>query len=84
MKKKNEHYEQEVIAKHFHKYLEACCKELNANNDEEMGYFFYLTTALSTSGLRDTGICCHKAAELVTGILEKAYEDIDSCDENFH
>ena len=81
---KNEHYEQEVIAKHFHRYLEACCKELNAETDEDMGYFFYLTSALSISGLRDTGLCKHKTEELVSGSLRKAYEDTESCYASFH
>ena len=84
MKKKSEYYEQEVIAKHYHKYLESCCKELGFEDDADMGYFFYLTASLSISGLRDIGLCVHKAQEILFGSLNKAYKEIESCNENSH
>jgi hypothetical protein len=80
----NEHREQEIISKHFYNYLEACCEELDAQSDEDMGYFFYLTAALSMGGLRDTGLCKHKASDIMAGVLNTAYkeESNESCEEN--
>lgn len=75
--KKEERCERTIISKHFHKYMEACCKELGFESDEHMGYFFYISTALSVSCLKKTGMSIHSVGEILSKIVETAYLESD-------